>query len=219
MASFTRGGGSAGLARATRMSSSALRRLLRGARDAPHEVQKVPLEMPVVGGIVRARPIQKRERRRTRLGAVNFEKREQQAPAFALLLPVQFLDEPSRGEAREERQDPAESLVVSRVLAKGAHVLEVHGSPASSGARFRPSSPPTWFSETIFSAASSMRDARAREPWLSCSTAALTISLNRLPTSSGFSGSVTMRRIAAVGAPFAVERACSRGAEGAETGH
>ena len=62
-----------------------------------------------------------------------------------------------------------------------------------------------------------MRAARAREPWLSCSTAATTISLKRRPISSGFSGSVTTRRIAAVGARVAGQRACSSGVGGAET--
>src|ERR1035437_1627476 len=84
--------------------------------------------MPVVGGIARPQLVQKGQRRHTRLGAVNLEEGEEQAPAFALLFfAMQFLDEPARGEAGEERQDPAESLVVPRVLAEGAYALEIHG--------------------------------------------------------------------------------------------
>ena len=42
----------------------------------------------------------------------------------------------------------------------------------------------TSFSTTSFSATSNIRDARVSEPWLSCSTAAATISWKRFPTSS-----------------------------------
>ena len=93
-------------------------RLLRDARDAPEEIEQVALEVPVVRGLVCRRPLQAAQSRRAGLRAVNLEKRKQQAPALALFLDLQLVDELRRRQLREERQDPGEGLVVAGILAE-----------------------------------------------------------------------------------------------------
>ena len=77
----------------------------------------------------------------------------------------------------------------------------------------------TFFSMTSFSATSNIREARVRDPWFNCSTAATTISWNRFPTSSWSWGRVTTRRMACVAEARAEESASSTGSDGRERGH
>ena len=128
IASFTRGGGSAGSASETRTSSSASGRLFRRARDAPDEVEEVALEVPV---LPRDRLPATRRRRPSAVARASApwisrsERSRRRRSRFSSH--VQLLDELAPVEAREEREDAGERLVVPGVLAEGADALEVHG--------------------------------------------------------------------------------------------
>ena len=159
------------------------------------------------------------ERRRARLGPVDLEEREEEAAPLALLLDPQLLDERPDRKAGEEREDARQRLLVPRVLAEAPDALEVYGVLGLPARRVPSESGLTLFSTTSFSATSNIRDARVSEPWLSCSTAATTISWKRFPTSSWSSGRVTTRRMACVADARADESASSTGSDGSESGH